>query len=409
MKIIYLIFTFITHPFLYLILKKRVKNFKEDKLRYKEKLGYSRIKNIENVIWFHVASLGEIKSIYPIIKYYQKNGEIKILITSVTLSSYTFFEKNLKNKNTIHQYAPLDSPIIISRFLKKWKPKISIFVESEIWPNLIIKSSKVSKLILLNCRISKNSFKRWRFFRKTFTDILSHFSYITAQNNETIKYLNYFNIQNVRNLGNIKFIALEKIKKKNIEIKNNIKKTWAAMSIHFDELDHIIDTHQILNSKVNGVLTFLIPRHLNRLKEIEKKITSKSINLVKISECKKMNAPSGIILVDQFGIADEVFNYTKCVFMGGSFIDHGGQNPIEPLRFGCKILYGKNVFNFTEIYNELSKKNMAELVINPSDLHIRVLNIFKYINNTSNNDYVEKLSKDILQRTTDFLSKEIYK
>ena len=143
---------YLLHPFLIIFLKFRVIKNKEDKNRYLEKLGFLKSKYSTGVIWFHVASLGEIKSIYPIIKYYQKKN-LDILITSVTLSSYEFFKNNLKNKNTFHQYAPIDSPIVISRFLKLWKPKLSIFVESEIWPNMILQTSKQCKLILLNCRI----------------------------------------------------------------------------------------------------------------------------------------------------------------------------------------------------------------------------------------------------------------
>lgn len=409
MKFLYLILTYILHLFLPLILKIRVKNKKEDKNRYKEKLGLTSIKNIKNVIWFHVASLGEIKSIYPIIKHYQKDRKIKILITSVTQSSFKFFEENMQDENTIHQYAPLDSPQIVSRFLENWKPKISIFVESEIWPNLIIESSKISKLILLNCRISKNSFKKWRYFKKTFQNIISHFEYITAQNKETIKYLNFFNLYQVEYFGNIKFISHDKVTTNNINININKKKTWAAMSIHFDELDHIINTHQRLNLHNKNVITFLIPRHLNRVKEIENKIKTKSINLIKISENREILEPNGIILVDQFGIADDIFNLTKCVVMGGSFIKHGGQNPIEPLRFGCKILHGKYIFNFTEIYSELNNKKVAILIDNPEDLHNEISKIINDTDIQNNTFYIKTLGNDIMQKTTDFLDRQIYK
>ena len=155
MFLLYNLVFYLLHPFLKIFLKYRVIKKKEDNERYLEKLGYFESKSLPGIIWFHVASLGEIKSIYPIVKYYQQKN-LNILVTSVTLSSYEFFKNNLKNNNTFHQYAPIDSPIIVSRFLKLWKPKLSIFVESEIWPNMIMQTSKKFKLILLNCRISKN-------------------------------------------------------------------------------------------------------------------------------------------------------------------------------------------------------------------------------------------------------------
>ncbi|MEL0176830.1 MAG: glycosyltransferase N-terminal domain-containing protein, partial [Pelagibacteraceae bacterium] len=172
---IYLFFTYIIYPFLFLFLRMRVLFNKECPIRFKEKLGKINSNKCKNVIWFHVASLGEIKSIHSIIKHYQKNKNLNILITSVTQSSYEYFKENLQSYNTHHQYAPLDNPVIISKFLKNWKPKLSIFIESEIWPNMIMQTSKVSKIILLNCRISIKSFKKWRMFITTFIIIISKF------------------------------------------------------------------------------------------------------------------------------------------------------------------------------------------------------------------------------------------
>ena len=157
MLFIYNLIFFFLHPLLIIFLKIRVLRNKEDKNRYLEKLSYLKSKPHPGVIWFHVASLGEIKSIHPIINYYQKK-KLKLLITSVTTSSYEYFKNNLENENTMHQYAPIDSPIIISKFLKLWRPRLTIFVESEIWPNMIMQTSRQCKLILLNCRISKKSF-----------------------------------------------------------------------------------------------------------------------------------------------------------------------------------------------------------------------------------------------------------
>ena len=139
----------ILHPFLNIFLKIRVVKNKEDKNRYLEKLSYLKTTPKPGVIWFHVASLGEIKSIHPIISYFQRK-KINLLITSVTVSSYEYFKNNLENDNTFHQYAPIDSPIIISKFLKLWQPRLTVFVESEIWPNMIMQTSKQCNLILLN-------------------------------------------------------------------------------------------------------------------------------------------------------------------------------------------------------------------------------------------------------------------
>ena len=405
---IYKIIFLILHPFLIFFLWLRSLKKKEDPFRYKEKLGYTSLDARQNIIWFHVASLGEIKSIHSIIKHFQNNKNINLLITSVTLSSYEYFNQNLKNDNTFHQYAPLDSPIIINRFLQFWKPKLSILVESEIWPNMIFQTSQKCKIVLLNARISKNSFRKWKFLRNNFKNILNKFDFILPQNQETVEILKFFNFKKYQLIGNIKYTNTDINLPNIIKINNNFK-TWAAMSVHNDEIDHIIKIHKNISYIEKNFLTFLIPRHLNDVENIVNKIQKQNIDYQKISTQNKIDNFSGIIIVDRFGVADDIFNKVKIVFMGGSFINHGGQNPIEPAKYGCKILSGKNIFNFTEIYEELVNKKIAKIVNDQSELEDELL---IYLNkktnlNQTDLDYKE-FSEKIYKNTIKFLDKYIH-
>ena len=121
----------------------------------------------------------------------------------------------------------MDSPRIVKKFIKYWQPKISIFVESEIWPNLIEEASKQSKLILLNCRISKNSFAKWKVFKSIFTSLILKFHAVTVQNEETAQYLRYFGIENIKKFGNLKFIKDENKKPDVIKI-NQANRMWGS-------------------------------------------------------------------------------------------------------------------------------------------------------------------------------------
>lgn len=399
---------YLLHPFIIIFLKLRVVKNKEDKIRYLEKLGLLKFKYSKGVIWFHVASLGEIKSIYPIIKYYQKKN-LDILITSVTLSSFDFFKNNLKNKKTFHQYAPIDSPIVVSRFLKLWKPKLTIFVESEIWPNMIFQTSKQCKLILLNCRISNKSFKRWKLIKKTFKTILEKFEVILVQGKITTNHLKYFGLKNIKQFGNIKFIQYKKNNPNVIKINSN-NNMWAAMSIHFDEYDPIIKSHLELKQIDGKFTTFIIPRHLNRINEMEKIIKNHKIKYQKISQNSVVDNFDGIIIVDQYGLADDIFEKVKVIFMGGSLIDHGGQNPIEPLRYKCKIITGKYFDNFTEIYEDLINKNLVQIINNRIELKDKLSALFKKDNITeidkSKFDFTN-FSNEIYNNTIKFLDNYI--
>ena len=399
---------YLLHPFIIIFLKLRVVKNKEDKIRYLEKLGLLKFKYSKGVIWFHVASLGEIKSIYPIIKYYQKKN-LDILITSVTLSSFDFFKNNLKNKKTFHQYAPIDSPIVVSRFLKLWKPKLTIFVESEIWPNMIFQTSKQCKLILLNCRISNKSFKRWKLIKKTFKTILEKFEVILVQGKITTNHLKYFGLKNIKQFGNIKFIQYKKNNPNVIKINSN-NNMWAAMSIHFDEYDPIIKSHLELKQIDGKFTTFIIPRHLNRINEMEKIIKNHKIKYQKISQNSVVDNFDGIIIVDQYGLADDIFEKVKVIFMGGSLIDHGGQNPIEPLRYKCKIITGKYFDNFTEIYEDLVNKNLVQIINNRIELKDKLSALFKKdkITETDKSKFdFTNFSNEIYNNTIKFLDNYI--
>ena len=405
---IYNLIVLLLHPFLIIFLKIRVLRNKEDKNRYLEKLSHLKTKPSPGVIWFHVASLGEIKSIHPIINYYQKK-KIKLLITSVTTSSYEYFKNNLKNENTMHQYAPIDSPIVISKFLKLWRPKLTIFVESEIWPNMIMQTSKQCKLILLNCRISKKSFKKWKVIKRTFKKILDKFDIILAQGKTTLVYLEYFKLKNIKQIGNIKFIQSKKNNPNIIRIDNGHNK-WAAMSIHYKEYNSVVKTHLELRKKENKLITFIIPRHLNRIDDLEKIINNYKIKYQKISQNNEVSNLSEIVIVDQFGLADDIFEKVKTVFMGGSLFNHGGQNPIEPLRYECKIITGKHIDNFSEIYEDLVIKDLVKIVNNQNELKDKLLEIFienKTSKNTKSKINFINLSDKVYNNTIKFLNNYI--
>jgi len=166
MRIVYYLITTFLHYLLYPYLYLRILKKKECPLRFKEKLGNSqKIRYNGNLIWFHCSSIGELKSIFPVIDYYLKKNQI--LVTTSTLSSNEIFQKKYRNvQNITHQYAPIDTPQIIKKFFIKWKPNVIIFTESEIWPNQIFyaKNNKIP-IILLNARISKKSFIKWKLIK----------------------------------------------------------------------------------------------------------------------------------------------------------------------------------------------------------------------------------------------------
>ncbi len=346
---------------------------KENIIRFKEKFSIiSKLRKQGKLIWFHGASVGEITSITPLLEKLQKRKNIKqILITSSTLSSSKIIKK-LKLKKVVHQFYPLDVNFITSNFLNYWRPDLAIFIDSEIWPNMLINLKQRSvKTLLLNARITKKTFKRWKIIKHFAKEILGNFSYIFVSNNETKRYLNYFGIRNILSLGNIKYTETVK---KNEKINNNLNKFlkskfyWCGSSTHKGEEEICLNVHLKLKLIFKDLVTIIIPRHVERKSEIIDLIKEKNLNYHCHTWNNKINNNTNIYLVDTYGETKNFFRIVDNVFLGGSLIRHGGQNPLEPAHYGSKIIHGPNVDNFKEIFDTLSKLNISKKVVNEKQM-----------------------------------------
>lgn len=394
----YKLLTYFIYPFvkIYLIYRKLKK--KEHPERYKEKLAKIDIeRNKGFLIWFHVASVGEGLSILPLVKYLEKNKNIKtILITSITLSSSQVLKKRLlDSKKIIHQFMPLDIPILIKRFLNHWIPNLVVFVDSEIWPNTILEIKKRDiPLLLLNARITKKTFKRWNMFKKFSRKIFQSFDLSIVANKETERHLGTLGAQNIKSFGNLKFSNDEININDNLDEKylNKIKnrKIWCAASTHKTEELFCANTHILLKKKHKNILTIIIPRHIDRIKSIESELKKLDLKTCIYSKLNEINEDTDVLLIDAYGESTKFFKISKYVFLGGSLIKHGGQNPIEPSRLGCKIFHGPNIDNFLEIYEYLGTLKLATQIDNFEQLNQSLVEEFNS-NKDNNNQIVEKV------------------
>ena len=346
---------------------------KEHPNRFLEKLGFPSKKRLSGkVIWFHGSSVGEILSIMPLIEKLEKNTKIKqILITSSTLSSSKVLEKYKFNKTT-HQFFPIDSNIIINKFLNYWKPSIVFFIESEIWPNIIHNLSKRKiKIVLINARITNKTYKKWFKLLNFSKNIFSKFDLSLSQNKETIIYLRKLGTRNIKNLGNLKFSETKRIKIKNkiknFNLLNNKRVLFGAISTHYNEEIFCGKIHLELKNKYKKHISIIIPRHINRAESIKNDLENLKLKVHLHSSKIKIKNNIDIYLVDTYGETKSFLNMCKIVYLGGSIIKRGGQNPLEAARCGCKVMHGSNVDNFKEIYELLNKIGVSSKIKNVKD------------------------------------------
>jgi 3-deoxy-D-manno-octulosonic-acid transferase len=389
MRIAYYLITTVFYYLLYPYLYFRILKKKECPLRYKEKLGISlKTRNNGYLIWFHCSSIGELKSIFPIIDHYLKKNQI--LVTTSTLGSNEVFQKKYYNTNNIiHQYAPIDSPQIIKKFFKKWNPNIIFFTESEIWPNQIFyaKNNNIP-IILLNARISNKSFIKWKLIKNSMNKILNCFDLILCQSNESSDYFNYFGNNNIKILGNLKFVVSEDFENKEENLNLQKRLVFIALSTHPTEEEVCIKIHSSLKSQYPNLLTIIIPRHINRIPEIQKIIINTKLNFLIAESLDNFKNNTDILIINSYGNTKKILKSSKYVFIGGSLVDHGGQNPIEVAYNNSLIFHGPHVHNFTEIYDFLNKENIAFKINSGAEL---INQLKEKINDYQNKNIKEKI------------------
>ena len=380
MFLAYKFLTSLLYPFLLILIFIRKYFNKEHQIRYKEKVFFSHFnvnrKDETKLIWFHAASIGEFKSIVPIIEGLIKIDNIEILITTTTLSSGNLAEKIYKNFDKIHhRFIPLDINFLIERFFKEWRPDRIILVDSEIWPNLILtaKRNKIP-LALINARLTKKTFSRWMRFPNTAKKIFNIFDLCLASNNETKDYLKKLDTKNVYFNGNIKLIS--KIDEKKIKNLNanflSSRRFWLAASTHKGEELFSLKVHKKIKEKYADILTIIAPRHIDRSKEIYDLSNNLNLKTQLLNEGERISDEKEIIIINSFNILENYFKYAKSVFIGKSLLKElksdSGQNPIDAAKLRCRVYHGPYVYNFEEIYEILKKNNIARKIEAIEDL-----------------------------------------
>ena len=376
---IYKLITIIIRPFLFLFFIYRLLKNKEEFGKYYERRGLSlKVKPDGKVIWIHAASVGETLSTLPLIKKLKElSPEINIVITTSTKTSKEIIiEKNMDR--VFHQYVPWDNKNFCINFLNNWKPDIAVFLESEIWPNLLYETKrKKIPISLINARITNKTYRRWLKFPKTISYLLSFFSIIIAQDNLSKDKLQNLGAKNIFVYGNLKNDSeklsynAESFKKYNNYFEQ--KDIIVVASTHRGEESNIVNAFKSLIKELPDLFLVLAPRHPDRRNEITsllKKQGFSSEEYLLRSEGKSLNDNIKIFILDTIGELGYFYEKSSVVVLGGAFGEFGGHNPLEPARFNNAIFSGPNFFNFKDEYDQLLNVGGVKIISDISDFHI---------------------------------------
>ena len=424
MILLYRVLSTLIYPLLFIYIFIRKLKKKEHPIRFKEKIltsHFNIIKKKTKLIWFHASSVGEFKSILPIIEELNINNNYEFLISTTTYSSSTLAQEELKKfDNVYHRFFPFDVGFLINKFLLLWKPDVIFLVDSEIWPNLILKANKLKiPLILINARITSKSFKKWMLFPSTAKNIFNLFNLCLASNLETKNFLEKLNAKNIYLNGNIKFT--NKLDKKNIKNLNykilTKNRFWLAASTHEGEEVLCIKSHLKLKDKYKKMITIIAPRHIERVQKIAELCKSYDLDFQILNKNEVFSEEKEIIIINSFGVLQEYFKFAKSVFIGKSTLkkleNEGGQNPIDAAKLGCKIYHGPYVYNFKEIYELLKQKNISKEIKDYTDLSKYLIEDLNKIQNKdkeilySIDDLGQKILNDTINILNNILHNEI--
>jgi 3-deoxy-D-manno-octulosonic-acid transferase len=363
-------------PLVPTLVAHRLKRGREHPARMEERYGETRIARPPGpLVWVHGASVGELVAVTPLIERIHKK-DFAVLCTSGTVSSALVAEQRLP-RTVIHQFVPFDAPRFVDRFFDHWRPDLALFVESDLWPNLIITAKERDiPLILVNGRVSERSFNRWRFVPSTIGSLLRRFDLCLAQSASHAARYRDLGAPRISTTGNLKLDVPEPpadaAELAALRAALGDRPTIAAASTHAGEETALIEAHRRLRNTFPHLLTIIAPRHPDRGPGIVEIANAAGLSTTLRSRGGLPALGDDIYVVDTMGELGLVYRLAPIVFVGGSLASHGGQNPIEPIKLGAAILHGPHVWNFSEIYDALDAAHGADVVADVGKLAVRL-------------------------------------
>ena len=352
---LYRFLTTLGAPVIHVYLGRRIKAGKEDPHRFNERLGRPALARPDGpLIWLHGASVGEAMSLLTLIARLKTAvPAANILVTTGTVTSARMLADRLP-KGAVHQYVPVDRMAYVRRFLDHWRPDLTLWAESEFWPNLISETAvRGNPLVLVNGRISPRSFKGWSRAPKFIAGLLGGFALCLGQTEGDAERLRALGAAGARSVGNLKFAAdplpADAERLADMRAATAGRPLWLAASTWAGEEDIAWRVHQDHAAAHPGLLTIIVPRHPNRGPEIAAQLAAQGAKVKRRGAGDMPDARTEVYIADTMGELGLFFTLAPVVFMGKSLSAEGGQNLLEPARLGCAVLHGPRMTNFADM------------------------------------------------------------
>ena len=356
------------------LLALRERQGKEDPQRRAERFGVASAARPQGrLVWMHAASVGESNAVLPLVDaIVAKRPDVRFLMTTGTVTSAGLVARRI-GAHGLHQYVPLDVAEYAERFLDHWRPDLAVFTESEIWPNLVLATAaRGIPLTLVNARMSSRSYRRWRKRTRMCRPLFGRFDLVLAQNEKLGRWFSDLGAPRVEVTGNLKIDAppppVDLAELDALRGALAGRPVVVAASTHEGEETVVAAAHRRLSREVPGLMTIIAPRHPERGTPVAEQLKAQGLAVAQRSRGRLPDAATEIYVADTIGELGTLYALAPVAFVGGSLIDHGGQNPIEAIRHGAAVLTGPSWANFKDAYTALLRHRGALEVTDAADL-----------------------------------------
>ncbi len=365
-------------PAFRVMLRARARRGKEIEARLPERRGVERTPRPRGrLIWLHASSVGETVSVLPVLAALAaQSADITLLLTTGTVTSARLLAMRAGEaglgRRVLHRFAPLDVPAWAARFLDHWRPDAAVFVESELWPNIVQACRRRAiPLMLVNARLSPRSFGRWRLVPGAARHLLGGFARIEAQSAADGERLRQLGASPVSAPGNLKFAAAplpaDEAELARLAVLIGDRPVWLAASTHPGEEALAFAVHRNLAAAYPGLLTIVVPRHPERGPAVA--AAADGLPVSRRGAGEDPPTAGGVWLADTVGELGLFYRLARIAFVGRSLLlPGGGQNPLEPAKLGCAVAVGPHTGNFTEIVTTLIARGALACVADVSAL-----------------------------------------
>jgi 3-deoxy-D-manno-octulosonic-acid transferase len=336
-------------------LDARARRGKEDAARMGERYArYGAARPIGTLVWLHAASIGESGVALTLIEALAaRDPSLCFLLSTGTRTSAELVARRAPPRTT-HVYAPLDRPDVVRRFFDHWRPELGVFVESEVWPNLILEAhARQIPLALVNARMSPKSLQQWRSLPAASRLLLNAFAFVSAADARTATALSDLRGQPVRALGNLKLAApaprVDAGARATLAAEIGARRIWLAASTHPGEDEIAIAAHDQLRRTAPDALLILVPRHPDR----GEALAQLAGDAPRRSQGGRIGA-APVYVADTLGELGMLYELAPVALVAGSLLPHlKGHNPVEPAKLGSAMITGPYVESFQDLFDEL--------------------------------------------------------